>query len=105
MGGCRHGDAGALELVPAQADAGDGGDDRLDDDRVHELSVDELLERERPQRAKGLAVEAEGVGRQGELNQVEPAPVRQDQPGVIEDQPVQGEKVDERRGTTYSTAI
>jgi hypothetical protein len=31
MFGRRGGDAGALELVPAEADAGNGGDHRLDD--------------------------------------------------------------------------
>ena len=54
-------DSCALELVPAETDAGDGGDNRLDDDGVHELPVHELLERQRPQRAQRLTVEAECV--------------------------------------------
>ena len=52
------------------------------DDQVHELAVEELLERQGPQRPEPFAVEAEGDDGQSELSSREDQPRQQDGPGA-----------------------
>ena len=49
--------AGAWNRLPVRADADERADGGFDDDDVHELAVDELLQRQRPQGSQRLAVE------------------------------------------------
>src|SRR5437899_5550689 len=65
----------ALGALPVQADAEERADRGLDHHQIHELAIDELLKRHRPERPGRLLIKAEGVERKHELQSVEPAPV------------------------------
>lgn len=66
------------------ARANERTDGRFDDHEVHQLPVDELLERQCPERPERLTVDPEGECRQHQLQRVEADPVGKDGPWVRE---------------------
>ena len=89
--------AAALHVLPPEANAAHRTDHRLGDHQIHQLAVDELLHRQRPKRPQRLAVEAERVGAQNELEEVEAEPVAEHRQRIEEDDAVEGGGVDQRR--------
>src|SRR3954454_19898741 len=87
----------ALHPLPAQSRACQRGERGLDDNQVHQLPVDEWLQRKRPQRSRPLAVQPERVNAHAELNDQEGGPDQQYAHRVEEDQSVELEHVDHRR--------
>ena len=67
------------------------------DDQVHELAVDELLERHRPEHPGRLAVEAERVPAERELKRREDGQKASTPTGLRKMKPVDREDVDQRR--------
>src|SRR5829696_7187961 len=79
----RHLDlAGALDVLPPEPGPPQGADHRLDDDQVHQLAVDDLLQRQRPQRSQGLAVQPERIDGEDQADRVEAEPVGRDGHGI-----------------------
>src|SRR6266511_5723524 len=89
--------ARALGPVPPEPRPSERADDRLDHDQVHELPVNELLERHRPEHARLLPVQPKGVQSEYELEEVEAAPVGEHHPRVEEEDAVEREEIDQRR--------
>ena len=80
--------------MPVRARAGKCGGDGLDDDEVHELAVDDLLEWKRPHIVDGLAVQAERVGTDRDLKEGEGEPAGDDQFAAEEQDALEREEVD-----------
>ena len=65
----------------------EGADRRFDDHELHQLPVDELLQRQRPERSQTLLVDPEGVDGRRELDEVERDPKRQGARLIREEKP------------------
>ena len=87
----------AAQLLPPQPDAAGGRDHRPDQHRVHQLPVDDLLQRQEPEHAQRLALEPEGDHRGDELDRLHRRPRDQRRHRVEEQQPVDQEDVHQRR--------